>query len=759
MKNTIAVLFTILCYFTSHCQEIKTNTIFFENEDLEKALNSIEKIYDVKFSYQSELLQNKKITLEKEARTLDETLFEISLVTDILFQKINDTYFYLTESKVEKINEVVLKSYLTKGIAKNKDASFQLSPNNLGLLAGLTETDILESIQQLPGVTSIDETATSFSVRGGNTDQNRVIWDDINIYHTGHLFGMVSVFNPNIAQNITFYNKGTNARFGERISSVIDITTTNKISKNPTFEFGLNSINADVYLEIPIIQNKLSVQTSFRRSYEDILETTAFKKFEEKAFQHTKIDDEFFYFKDYNVKINYKINASNKIALSFIHIDNDLENDFSDASINSKYKDILDSENDGYSLQWNKTWNKNISQKTGVNLSEYRFNYNFTTTQNNILISDFSKTNNITDLGFYTHFLIQLKNKNTLNIGYQTSAKKVKYLFKEIKDIIYILDQNNSTINTHAVYTDYTLKNSKIVDIYGGLRINYYSELNKIRFEPRVILSKNISENLKLQLTGEIKNQIISQIDETILSDLSLERKLWRLADGDNFPIINNYQISSGATYSKNNWTADFDVYYKNTNGITALSLGFLNPNDNTFHKGNQKVVGVDFYIKKKLSNLLQAWISYSFLDVKNKYDTLNNSSYFTANTEIKHALSTSLNYNLNDFQLSLGWKWRSGKPLTDLDVDNNGNAYYDGINTERLPYYHRLDLSSTYKFSFSKNSNTKGKIGLSIRNIYNNKNHISTEFTGNNTLNDPIKAIEKHAIGITPNILFRVYF
>ncbi len=758
MKYALSLVFSLLFSIALFSQE-NTKEIYYENESLENILSDIETVFDIHFSYPSELITHKKISLEKDQRTLDELLFEISLITDIQFKKLNDTYYYLTLGKVEEIAEVIVKSYLTQGISKNKDATFQLNPSKLGLLAGLTETDILESIQQLPGVTSIDETATSFSVRGGTSDQNRVLWDNITIYHTGHLFGMVSVFNPNIAQKITFYNKGTNAKFGDRVSSVIDITTSTKIEKKPQLELGFNGINTDVFLELPIIKNKLSIQASFRRSYEDLFETNTFKKYEQKAFQHTKIDDEYFYFKDYNLKINYNLNKNNNLYISLIHIDNDLENNYSDSALNKKYEDILDSENDGYNLQWNKKWSENTSQKTYISLSNYRFNYNFITTQNNTFVSDFSKINTISDLTFATDFLINLNNNNSLNIGYQSSAKEVKFLFKEIKDILYILDEDNSTINTHAIYSGYSYKNSKLFDIYAGIRANYYTKLNEIRFEPRIVLNKELSDNLKIQLTGEIKNQSISQIDETILSDLSLERKLWRLADGNNFPIINSVQVSSGATYSKNNWTTDFDIYYKKINGITALSLGFLNPTDNTFHKGKQKVIGFDFYLKKKFNNRLQSWISYGFLDVKNKYNGLNNNTYFTANTEIKHAISASLGYKINDFQLALGWKWRSGKPLTDLDVDSNGNAYYDGINTERLPYYHRLDLSSTYNFSFTKNGTTKGKIGLSIRNIYNNKNHISTEFSGNNTIDDPIKILEKHAIGITPNFMFRVYF
>jgi len=757
----LKIIITFLLLFTSiivFSQEKNKQLIFYNNESIIVVLKDLENKFTVKFSYPNNLVTDIKISLEKKLRNLDDIFFDITYLTNIKFNRLDSKYIYLTKVNSEKLNEIVVQSYLTTGISKNKDATYTINPKKIGLLAGLTETDILESIQQLPGVISINETATELTVRGGNSDQNRIVWDGINIYHGGHLFGMVSVFNPNIAQEIAFYNKGTNAKFGERISSVIDINTSKKIPKETHFEFGINGISSDVFLETPFIDNKLSVQTSFRRSYEDLIETTTFKKYEEKAFQNTKILEEKFHFKDYNTKINFIPNKKNSFYFSLIHIDNDLFNDYKEENTNTLHSDILDSENDGYSLEWHKKWHNNISLNTNISHSHYSLFYNYKVIKNNLLFSNFSKTNTIFDTEFSTVLNIKLANSNRFEMGYQSSLKKVSFLFKEEKDIVYTLDKDNSKINTHALFTSYNYKNSNTLRIYSGLRVNYYSMLNKFRLEPRLVITTNLNTFFKLQLTGEIKNQIISQIDETVLSDISLEKKIWRLADGDKYPIINSQQISSSLIFFKNKWSADVDLYFKKTKGITSLSLGFLNPIDNVFHLGEQKVFGLDFYLKRDF-NAFKTWISYSFLDVQNKYDALNNNAYFRANNDIKHAVSASINYSLKNFDIALGWKYRSGRPLTDLDYDNNGNAYFHGINTERQPDYHRLDLSSTYKFRFSKKHHVNGKIGFSIRNIYNKKNLLSTDFTGNNAIDDPIRVVNNYSIGITPNFLFRLYW
>jgi len=221
MKYKIIQFFLIFWFIFSFSQEKVTKSLYYPNKEIVVVLKDLEKKFTVKFSYPSDLLENLKISLTKKDRTLEDVLFEITALTNIQFNKLATKYYYLSKITSENLNEVVVKSFLTKGITKNKDASYTLNPKKQGLLAGLTETDILESIQQLPGVVSADETATGIIVRGGNSDQNRILWDNINIYHSGHLFGMVSVFNPFIAQKITFYNKGTNAKFGERVSSVI----------------------------------------------------------------------------------------------------------------------------------------------------------------------------------------------------------------------------------------------------------------------------------------------------------------------------------------------------------------------------------------------------------------------------------------------------------------------------------------------------------------------------------------------------------
>ena len=770
MKKKYLIYFLFFLPFAvAFSQEEATFSVEFNDQLVSEALLSIERIYDVRFSYQDNTIHNKRVTLLKSERTLNQVLDEITIYTSLKFDKIDDRYIIITEAKtslknIQLLKDVVITGYLTKGIHKNKDATFTLTPEKLGILPGLIEADILESIQLLPGVLSPNETATGFTVRGGALDQNRIIWDGINMYHKGHLFGMLSAFNPNSTEKVVFHNKGTHTRFGERVSSVVDISSIDRISDRFKVGLGINGINVDAYIEAPIINEKLSIQASLRRSYTELYQTITFDKIAEKVFQDTKItniqntNNEFFFI-DYNIKLNYKLNDNNSFYASTIYIDNYLDYLVEDQDLNKSYNDILEIKNDGYSFGWNKIWSPALSQKTEVFLSRYSLAYNYITSEELEQVSNFEKKNEIYDSGVSTEITIDTKKKNnSINIGYQYVLKDVSYLFKENADQSIILDSDKTIINTHSVYFQYFYKNPKLFDVNMGIRSNYYKELDAVRVEPRILVYKDIFKNLKIQLSGEIKNQIISEIDETVLSELSLENKLWRLADGETFPIINSLQVSAGFLYNYQGWSLDIDGYYKSINGKTALSLGFLNPDDSSFHIGKQDVLGVDFYAKKDF-NFIKVWLSYSFSDVISNFEGINNNESFTSSTNIRHSFTSSIAYQLKKFQVALAWNWRTGKPFTKAYISPETQYYYIGLNTERLPEYHRLDFSSTYDINFSKKNDLKGKVGFSIRNVYNQKNHLSREYVGNNSINDPVVVVDKYSLGITPNFLFRVYF
>jgi len=766
VKKLIICFLVILPYLAFSQEEAKFY-ISFNSETLQYAFDIIEDIYDVRFSYYDNILEDKTISLKKEKRSLNQVLSEIEILTNLKFEIIDNRYIIVNNNKeevdIQELEKVIINSYLAKGISKRKDGTYQIKPTNLGILPGLTEPDVLESIQLLPGVVSPNETASGFLVRGGKVDQNRLIWDGINMYHKGHLFGMISPFNPNATKRVTFINKGSHPRYGERASSVISMTTNTEIEDELKTQIGFNGIDADAYVDTPIIKDKLGIQASVRSSYTNLYKSVTFDRLADKVFGSTKIEDgdnldNDFRFLDFNIKLNYKPNVNNSVFVSMISIDNQLDYTVNDSETNEAFNDRMSIKNTGYSIGWDKQWNANLKQITSVYFSDYELNYNFITSEGSQQSSDFEKRNLIFDSGVSTEFQQKINANNSIALGYQYVLKDVGYSFKNTTNLEFILDQDESKVQAHNLYANYDYRNPKLFDLSIGTRIAYFDELDAVRFEPRLLVYKQLFKNVKFQISGEIKNQIISEIDETIISDLSLENRLWRLANGNDTPIINSKQVSLGFIYANNGWTFDIDNYYKALDNITALSFGFLNPQNSQFNLGEQTIYGVDVFLRKRF-NGFNTWVSYSFNNSESTYRNLNNNDAFTSRSNVIHSVSTSLSYKISKFQMALGWRWQSGKPFTESTQGTNGLEFNDGINTKRLPDYHRLDFSSTYSFNFSDDSKLKGKVGFSIRNVYNRNNLISREYLGNNDFTNDIEVVDKFSLGFTPNLMFRLYW
>ena len=767
MKRYVLIVLTLFTPVIAFSQDEAALSIAFDDVLVSEILFSLEEQFNVRFSYSDKDLADLRITLEQEDRTLSQLLIEIENKVQISFQNVSDRYISVngnrsTYNEIQRLERVLINGYLGLGISKYTNGTYGILPKRLEIIPGLTEADILESIQLLPGVVSPNETASGLIVRGGTSDQNRMIWDGIDIYHKGHLFGMISPFNPNTIQKVTFHNKGTHPRYGERVSSVIEMESAGNDVDHWEAGMGITALNVDAFVRTPVIKERLSVQASVRRSYNEIYQSFTFDALADKVFQSTKIDNaenatNNFFFLDANVRVNYRPDDSNSFSLSAIYIDNDLDYLVMDMDSSQSFNDLMAIENEGYSARWDAKWSDKVRQRTQLSFSRYRFSYKFLTFENDEQIREFQKRNAIYDTSVSSEVEINTHDENDLSFGYQYGLKDVSYAFRDTADLDFILDADQNVINTHSIFANYSLRAARRFEFRIGLRTNYYLELDMIRFEPRLLFQKGIFKNVKLQVSGEIKNQIISEIDETVLSDLSLENRLWRLANGEAFPIINSWQVSAGIIYTNKGWSLDIDQFYKKIDGISALSLGFLNPNDAQFHIGEREVLGLDFYLKKDFRPF-KTWLSYSFSNAKSKFDGLNDNNDFISSTNIRHSVTTSVAFRKKQFQIALAWHWRTGKPFTKgiIPSDPNGSVEFIGINGERLHSYHRMDISTTYDFYFSTDKKVKGKIGFSIRNIYDQENQLSREYFGNNNLDDPIRVVNKFSLGFTPNFLFR---
>ena len=703
--------------------------------------------------------------------------------------------FYMNP-QAESLKEVVVQSYLIKGIDKNKDGSLAIQTPKQGLLPGLVEPDIFQSAQWIPGITSINETVSDIQIRGGSADQNLILYDGIKMYNTGHFFGMLSIFNPNITTKATLFKGGASAAYGERISGVIDIEGETQIPQKTIVGLGLNGTQVDAFVKAPLSKT-LGLVVSGRRSYADIegLGTPTFEAISEKVFQNTIVvnngsgevleseedeetlveGEETFSFYDANLKLMFKPSETDSIYVSGLLTDNDLN--FVLRDDDNRSQDVLVTETQGLSFDWTGrkggVWHHSLSGYFSNYDSQYRtlFFEDNTVTEENL------RRNAVKDYGLDAHFAYDAEHQ--MELGYQLTRNEVFYqLFRDElgEEDIEPEDPEDGEVSederdfndtsafqntTHAFFGNYNYqpKNRGLVSL--GLRASQFSLLGNWYVEPRLNVEYPVGKGIRVKLTGERRFQVLSQLIEFEDTRLRLQSGIWTLTEAENIPLLESIQFSTGILWDWRGWTLDVDTYFKTIDGLTSFTNGFTSASED-YSQGESEIFGVDVLLKKQW-NAYRIWLGYTFNNVDYRFDELSNGT-FPGNNDIAHNVTLSNTYEKGAWRFSLGWNFRTGAPFTPVEGFDavEGDIDFGPINSRRLPNYHRLDASVQYTFQFSPKGKTRGVLGLSAQNLYARQVPLSVFYRVDDnpeTGLQEIDQLEQLSLGFTPNFLFRVTF
>lgn len=671
--------------------------------------------------------------------------------------------------KIERLHEVMINNYLTSGITVNTNNTITIDAQNSGILPGLIEPDVLQKIQALPGISSINETISNINIRGGTNDQNLLLWNGIKMYHSGHFFGLISAFNPYLVDNVTLIKNGTSAQYNDGVSGTIIIETLDSIHKKPFGGAGFNLLSTDAFAQIPISE-KVAVQFSGRRAITDLIKTPTFDQYFKKAFQDSKIttsntsQNEYtqtnskFNFYDYSLKLLYNLNKNNSIRLSFLTVENKLhfnETLQTETVLNSKTSE-LEQRNIAVGLLVNNKWNNKFKTSIHTYYTKYDVHAeNFSLLNEQRLI----QKNEVLETGVKLNTYYKLSKNSQLLNGYHfyelgiTNAEDVNLpiFIRTIKNVI----------RNHSIFSElnYTSTNNKTF-INSGFRLNYIEKFGAFIVEPRIQALQKINANLSLKIAGEYKSQNATQIVDLQEDFLGVEKSRWTLADNNSIPILKSNQASLGINYKKNNFFIDIEGFYKHVNGITTANQGFQNQHQFIKTSGSYTIKGIEFLINKTTRNY-STWLKYTFNENNYNFPQLS-PAIFPNNLDIKHTISFGNTYNYKKFNFALGLLWRTGKPHT--TPTQNNNVTIDGVNrfinynapnNNRLSNYFRADFSSTYKFNLSEKVN--GMIGVSVLNLFNTKNILNTYYKINDK--NTINTINNTSIDTAPNFTFRLYF
>ncbi|NGP75129.1 TonB-dependent receptor [Balneolaceae bacterium YR4-1] len=692
-----------------------------------------------------------------------------------------------------QLDEVTVEAEEYEFIKSDRISRTSISPTQIQYLPSLGEKDISRALQLLPGVSGTNESTAGLFVRGGTPDQNLITLDGITLYKVDHFFGFFSAFNSNAIQDVQLHKGGYPAKYGGRLSSVMELNGRSGNFNEFKFSGGLSALSADATLEFPVT-DKASVLISGRRSYTDILQTGIYNKifglfddgntgpgggeiqgpFGGGQFQ-TEPD---FNFYDLNTKITYRPSNSDLIAISLYggqdNLDNSRVQQFGGFGPNSSEEDITDlSINDvtkwgnrGAGLRWSRLWNDRLYTNVVLSYSNYfsdRVRQNSSESDEQAFGGfDISGENDVRDVTFKFDAEYKVSDSNDLNIGGQITQNEIDYR-NTINDTLNVVNRSNlGTIYTGYVQDDWTLFDRLLITT--GIRASYYDVTEEFYWQPRASLELRLTDRLKLKGAWGKYNQFINRTVQEDIQQGSTD--FWLLTGNDGMPVGSSEHYIVGASYERPNFLLDVEVYQKNLSGLSEYSLRFGGPlssieQEELFFYGDGITKGIDVLFKQNIGRYT-GWISYTLSDTDYTFDGLNNGNSYPALHDQTHELKLVSSYKFGKWTLAANWVYATGKPysapvgyydLTLLDGTEYSYLHIGGKNEFRLPAYHRMDLSATYEFNLGTGGNN-AKLGLSVFNVYNRDNVWYREFSVDD---QNVAVTDINYLGFTPNLFFRI--
>ncbi|MBC3845630.1 TonB-dependent receptor [Winogradskyella echinorum] len=658
----------------------------------------------------------------------------------------------------EQISAVLIDAYLVKGIDIEQDWTTSVDYDKFSLLPGLIESDVLQTVQALPSILSVDETVSNINIRGGSNDQNLILWDDIKMYQTGHFFGLISSFNPQMTQTASIINNGSDVSLNDGVSGTIHMKTESKLNTDFEGIIGANFLNAELFSNIPL-GKKSSLQVASRKSLDEFVRTPTYDVYFNRITQNTEAEEntsevtnsnQDFNFYDASLRWLHKLSDKELIRLNFTLASNDLSfNETANVEDISRTRQSSVSQN---SLAFGFNYKRQWSNKFNSTFNIYNSDYELQAKNVDILAGQlFLQKNRVSETS------LKLENVFKTDLW----QHKLGYSFTETEVInLNDIDQprfvrrDEEVLREHGAFLQ-TWFNNNSFSIRGGIRANYITKYEKLLIEPRFSIRKAISENFEIEALGEYKHQNTSQIINFQNDFLGIEKRRWQLTDNDTIPIIRSKQASIGLLYKNKGWLFDAKAYYKTVDGITTQSQSFTTKYESAREKGSYDVYGFELLFRKQFKNL-SSWLSYSYINNTYTFENLEEIE-FPSNFDITHSFTFGTTYSNNRWNISAGLNYRLGKPtsipLADNEVIDN-EVNYDEANNERLVDYMRIDASALYKFMINKTF--RSEIGASVWNIEDRENTINNYYRVNNI---SATQFSRYSLGITSNIVFRLYF
>ena len=787
MKNYIVLsVFIVLAFAKAYSQKATLSGTIIEEGSGETMLNVNVIITELKTGTITNEYGYYSITLPTGTYKIQYTSIGYATIEREVTLEDNVKLNISLKEQGEELDAIIL----TNDVEKLSTKSPQMSVNALSIETikkipvVLGETDLIKSLTLLPGVSNAGEGASGFNVRGGAADQNLVLLDEATLYGSDHLFGFFSVFNPDAIKDLKLYKGGIPARYGGRVSSVLDIYQRDGNKNKLSGTGGIGIVASRLLFEGPIIKEKASFLIGGRSSYAHL-------------FLPLFDVDNVAYFYDLNAKVSFNLDDNNRLYMSsyfgrdVFNVNNLFSNTFGNSFVN---------------LRWNHLFNDKWFSNASIIYSDYNYGLELDFVEFTF-DSGISNLNAKYDL---THFVNdKVKMRYGINtIYYEFDPGKIKPTGPTSGINERQLVKKYAWEN--GVYADGEFTISDKININAGLRISSFNRLGQESlniYENNEALSYN--EELEIYESEDAIDTFSSSRSETLKSFVNLEPRFsiaYSIDDDTSikasYQRINQYihlisntnaptpfdlyapsgtfikpqkgdQIAAGFFKNIGDYSIETEVFYKTVkNRLDYIDGADLIANDaveKILLEGEARAYGLEFLFRKN-EGKLQGWVAYTLSKSEQRTPGrtavepgINNGEWYNAAWDKTHDLTITANYDLNKkWDLGANFTLQTGQPVT----YPNGQYEFNGLfvptfesrNSSRLPIIHRLDFSATYTPKPDKKKGWQSSWVFSLYNAYNRRNAVSLSFAENEDT-DRNEATRLSIFGVVPAVTYNFKF
>jgi hypothetical protein len=697
-------------------------------------------------------------------------------------------YQFMLWPSNEKIAEVTVKDNIVEKatLMGQESGNIKLNPTISRFLPGQGDNSVYNFIRLMPGILATGEQSTDLLVWGSYEGQSQVLFDEFSLFGLKNYNDNIGVVNPLLIKNIEIFKGGFDAKYGNRVGGLVNISGKNGNFQKPVFTFNINPTTLNGMVEIPLFKSS-SLLVAYRQSYYNLYNNDDFNIFaptrKKKTDQpgaptNNRFNVDFdiypddYSFRDFNLKYSVNLKNDDLFYISLygggdkfvLTADADMtrnvpirQNNKIDVPFEVTLTDSEINRQQGASAFYGKNWKNGNSSVFILSHSGFSQKLSASLLTKNLLTSkeynnDLSAfENQVKENSFRYENIINLVNGHKIETGggaYSNKSSIVNQI--NLRDTLSI-DTTNTFQNTRAyLYLQDVLPIGEKLEIKTGLRANFLFTGRTFHWEPRISASYQINDALKANASWGIYDQFTYKIANV---DKDLNYSLWWITANENIPVLKASHSVVGLNYFKNGFTVNVEGYHKRTGNLIRRYFKpkkAANPMEDAFvpYRGDAVSTGLDLFLKKDF-NQHAVWISYSLSKTVERLAPLGSKlpDYTLAPHDQRHELKVAGLYNLGKFYFSANYVYGSGMQILKEAFANQQDEVF----------YSRFDVSATYCFSpWGKNA----EIGTSVLNLFDRQNlkyDNIKKININPELGDIL--INSNAVPFTPSLFLKIIF